>query len=108
MKKEIWKTMDATTLIIEQRFATFILLNVYRNPGMMKKEAVKEDEGSMKVKYQTLKKLIDYGLIREDEQKYKHNAKPLFCTDLGNTVAENLDRIYKALPYRECTPDEYK
>ncbi len=100
--------MDATTLIIEQRFATFILLNVYRNPGILKKDAILEDEGSMKVKYTTLRKLIEYGLIREDEQKYKHNAKPLFCTDLGNVVGENLDRIYKALPYKECSPDEYK
>ena len=100
--------MDATTLIIEQRFATFILLRIYRNPGIMKKEAVDEDDGSMKVKYQTLKKLIAYGLVREDTQTYKHNMKPLFCTDLGNTVCEHLEAIYKALPYRECNPDEYK
>ena len=105
---EYGPTMDATTLIIEQRFATFILLNVYRNPGILKKMAVDEDGGSMRVKYQTLNKLIDYGLIREDEQKYKHNAKPLFCTDMGNIVGENLERIYQALPHRECNPDEYK
>lgn len=100
--------MDATTLIIEQRFATFILLKVYRNPGILKKDAIEEEDGSMRVKYQTLKKLIDYGLIREDEQKYKHNAKPLFCTDLGNTVGEHLEAIYKALPPKECSSDEYK
>ena len=100
--------MDATTLIIEQRFATFILLNVYRNPGIMKKVAIEEDAGSMKVKYQTLRKLIDYGLIREDNQKYKHNAKPLFCTDLGNIVGEHIEAIHDALPKRECSPDEYK
>lgn len=47
----------------------------------------------MRVKYETLKKLIDYGLIREDSQKYKHNAKPLFCTDLGNKVG-NTSRRY--------------
>lgn len=100
--------MDATTLIIEQRFATFILLNVYRNPGILKKMAVDEDGGSMRVKYQTLNKLIAYGLIREDEQKYKHNAKPLFCTDMGNIVGENLERIHQALPYKECSSEEYK
>ncbi len=100
--------MDATTLILEQRFATFIILNVYRNPGILKKDAVKEDEGSMRVKYETLKKLIDYGLIREDSQKYKHNAKPLFCTDLGNKVGEHLAAIHEVLPVRECSPEEYK
>ena len=34
--------MDATILIIEQRFATFILLNVYRGPGILKKMTVDE------------------------------------------------------------------
>lgn len=100
--------MDATTLIIEQRFATFILLNVYRNPGILKKDAVREDEGSMRVKYQTLGKLIDYGLIREDDQKYKHNAKPLFCTEMGEKVGKHLEAIHDVLPARECTPEEYK
>ena len=100
--------MDATTLILEQRFATFILLKVYRNPGILKKDAIEEEDGSMRVKYQTLGKLIKEGLIREDTQTYKHNAKPLFCTDLGNIVGEHLDAIYQALPQKECRPEEYK
>ena len=60
----------------------------------------------MGVKYQTLRKLIDCRLIRGDGQKHKHNANPLFCTELGNTAAENLERICKALPYKECSPDD--
>ena len=100
--------MDATTLIIEQRFATFILYKVYKNPGILKKDAIEEDKGSMRVKYQTLRKLIEYGLIREDDQKYKHNAKPLFCTELGEKVGEHIAAIHDVLPAKECSADEYK
>lgn len=100
--------MDATTLIIEQRFATFILYKVYKNPGILKKDAVEEEAGSMRVKYATLKKLIDAGLIREDTQTYKHNAKPLFCTELGEKVGEHIAAIHDMLPSKECDPDEYK
>ena len=33
--------------------------------------------------------------------------RPRGRTDLGNTVCEHLDAIYKALPYRECSSEEY-
>lgn len=89
-------------------FATFILYKVYKNPGILKKDAIEEGQGSMKVKYNTLRKLIECGLIREDTQTYKHNAKPLFCTDLGEKVAEHIAAIHDMLPYKECEPDEYK
>ena len=100
--------MDSTTLILEKRFATFILLKVYRNPGILKKDAIEESEGSMRVKYQTLQQLIDEGLIRVDGGTYKHNAKPLFCTELGEKVGKHLDAIYNLLPRRECPSSEYK
>ena len=100
--------MDSTMLILEQRFATFILLRVYEKPGIMKTEALDEEGGSMNAKYQTLKKLINYGLIREDEKTYKHNVRPLFCTELGAEVCEHLKAIHDMLPKTECSSAEYK
>jgi hypothetical protein len=100
--------MDATMLILQQRFAMYILLRVYEKPGIYKKEAVDEDAGAMGAKYETLAKLIDAGLIVEDEKKYVHNKKPLFLTETGLKVAEHLKSIHEILPSSECTSREYK
>ena len=99
--------MDATMLILEQRFALFILLNVYRNPGMMKCEAVDFNGGSGRAKYDMLDKLINAGLIKEDLRTFKYNARPLYCTELGPKVCELLEVIYNLLPHLECKTSEY-
>ena len=100
--------MDGTMRILEQRFALFILLRVYHNPGISKKEAVDEEGGSHMPKYNTLDKLIDKGLIRVDEATLKYNIKKLYLTDLGMEVATRLDEIHDILPYEECLAKEYK
>ena len=99
--------MDATTLILEQRFATYILLKVYRNPGILKKDAIDWESGSLRVKYETLTILIDYGLIREDLTGYKYHKSPLYCTPTGEIVGEHLEKIYSVLKTMECTSEEW-
>ena len=100
--------MDATLLILEQRFATFILLNVYRNPGIIKCEAIDFDGGAGRAKYITLEKLINAGLIKEDERTFKHNKKLLYCTEMGNKVCELLEKAHSILPPKECSSDDYR
>jgi len=100
--------MDATMLILQQRFAMFILLRIYENPGIYKKEAVDEDAGAMGAKYETLAQLIEAGLVYEDDKKYVHNKKPLFLTDKGTEVAKRLQEIHEILPYSECESREYR
>ena len=95
-------------LILEQRFALFILLNVYRNPGIKKYDAIDFEGGSGRAKYATLDKLIRSGLIKEDEKTYKHNVKPLYCTELGDRVCNNLEKIYSVLPKKECNSEDYR
>ena len=100
--------MDATLLILEQRFATFILLNVYKNPGIIKQKAIDFDNGAGRAKYSTLEKLIRAQLIREDEGKYQYNLKCLYCTEIGKKVCVKLLEIYDILPKIECECYEYK
>ena len=100
--------MDATTLILEQRFATFILLRVYRNPGILKKDAIDVDGGSIRVKYETLMTLIRFGLIKEDGTTYKYHKEPVYCTEMGDKVCEHLEKIYEILPYKECSSEDWK
>ena len=62
----------------------------------MKTQAIDGESRFMKTKYQTLKKLIEFGLIREDTKTYKHNMKPVFCTELGHEVSKqqlSIERI---------------
>ena len=100
--------MDATTMVLEKRFATFILLNIYKNPNVSKKIAVDEAGGSMNAKYNTLTALIDSGLVKVSDDTYLHNLHLVSCTELGEKVAEKLWEIHELLPYKECEASEYR
>ena len=100
--------MDATTRVLEQRFATYILLRIYQTPNMTKKEAVDEAGGSISAKYNTLSQLVDEGLVKVSDEKYMHNLKLVSCTELGEKVAEKLWEIHELLPYKECEASEYR
>jgi len=55
--------MDSTTRILERRFATVLILRVMENPGCLKKDVVRMEPESTRVKGQTLDELIDYGIV---------------------------------------------
>ena len=95
-------------MILQKRFAIWILLRIMDNPGGSKKEIIEEEKGSHMAKYDTLKELVDAGLVRVDDDGYVYGPKPLYLTELGEKVTMELKKIHEMLPHYECTSKEYK
>ena len=100
--------MDGTMRVFQKRFAIWILLRILENPGRPKKEIIEEDQGSHMAKYDALKDLVDAGLVRVDDDGYVYGPKPLFLTERGEKVAEELRVIHSLMPHFECSPRDFK
>ena len=94
--------------VFDQRFASYILLRIYSRPGISKKEAVDENGGSISAKYDTLRSLIDAGLVEVQGENSMFETKTVTLTDLGRNVAERLWEIHEMMPHFECDSREYK
>ena len=94
--------------ILQERFAMWLLIRIYQNDGMFKRDAVAESEGSHMAKYETLQKLIDAGLVIIDDAPRKNKKIFLHLSDDGKEIARRLSEIHDILPYVEIDPKDYR
>lgn len=99
--------MDGTMRIFERRFAIYMMLLIYKNPGKTKSWLVKYDNINYKTKYARLDELEDAGLIMIDEDKRISNTKLVYPTELGKKIGKKLWDIHEMIGLIECEMDEY-
>ena len=83
-------------------------MRVYANPGCLVQDAIEQELDSFRTWYDTLRDLIDCGLINVVQGDNNRKNKPLYLSDTGCRIAEHLNEIYTLLPYRECEQWDYR
>lgn len=99
--------MDARMEPLERRFACWMLLRIYDNPGMTKSDILLEREGAINAKRAVMRALFQAGMIENRPVGWDTRLSALYCTDKGEFIAEHLRAIRDSLERIDKPSEEY-
>ena len=92
---------------LERRFAAYLLILIYENPGQTKSFIVNYEPKFIRTKHDRLEELEAGGFIRVERDPDNHKNRLLYTTEVGDIVAEAMIKAKGLLEPNDCEPDDY-